>query len=272
MSISYRVLGEGFPIVMLHGWPLNHQVLLRCMEPVFENRNNWKRIYIDLPGMGHSEPQLWIENSDDMLKTVLGLLDDLIPEEQFAVCGNSYGAYIARGIAHFRRNLARGLSLIAPMTIPESSDRELPPHTVLKRDDALLSGLSKDDAEEFSSMAIVQGQSEWERFRDEIFPPLKQANDEFLTRVRQNGYGFSFDISPTPFEYPSLIITGRQDHVVGYQDPWRLIEQYPRATFAALDMAGHNLQIEQPDLFEVLIHNWLNRLELELGDSCMDSF
>ena len=266
MSITYRVLGEGFPIVMLHGWPLDHRVLLRCMEPAFENRNDWKRIYIDLPGMGHSEPQLWIENSDDMLKAVLGLLDDLIPEEQFAVCGNSYGAYIAQGIVHFRRDLARGLSLIAPMTIPESSDRELPPHTVLKRDDALLFSLSKDDAEEFSSMAVVQGQSEWERFRDEILPPLKLANDEFLTRVRQNGYGFSFDISPTPFEYPSLIITGRQDHVVGYQDPWRLIEQYPRATFAVLDMAGHNLQIEQPELFEGLIDNWLHRLQLELGD------
>jgi pimeloyl-ACP methyl ester carboxylesterase len=215
--------------------------------------------------MGQSEPQSWIENSDDMLKAVLGVLDDLIPEEPFAVCGNSYGAYIAQGIVHFRRNLARGLSLIAPMIIPESSDRELPPHTVLKRDDALLSELSKDDAEEFSSMAVIQGPSEWKRFRDEILPTLKQVNDEFLTRVRQNGYGFSFDISPTRFEYPSLIITGRQDHVVGYQDPWRLIEQYPRATFAALDTAGHNLQIEQQDVFEVLVHNWLNRLELELG-------
>lgn len=99
----------------------------------------------------------------------------------------------------------------------------------------------------------------------EILLPLKQANDGFLTRVHKNGYGFSFDIAPIPFEYPSLIITGRQDHVVGYQDPWQLIEQYPRATFAVLDMAGHNnLQIEQPDVFEVLVHNWLNRLELKL--------
>lgn len=264
MPISYKVLGEGFPIVMLHGWPLNHQVLLHCMEPVFKNRNNWKRIYIDLPGMGNSEPQPAIQNSDDMLEAVLHLLDGLIPEERFVVCGNSYGAYIARGVVHFRRNLALGLSLIAPMTIPESGDRELPSHTVLKKDEALLSRLCKDDAEEFSSMAVVQGQSEWERFRDEILLPSKQANDEFLIRVRQNGYGFSFDISPTPFEYPSLIITGRQDHVVGYQDPWRLFEQYPRATFAVLDMAGHNLQIEQPEVFEVLVHNWLNRLESDL--------
>lgn len=38
---------------------------------------------------------------------------------------------------------------------------------------------------------------------------------------------------------------------------------YPRVTFAVLDMAGHNLQIEQPDVFNSLVHNWLNRLEAE---------
>lgn len=266
MALNYKVIGEGFPIVMLHGWSLDHQVLLHCMEPVFKSRNNWKRVYIDLPGMGKSESQPAIQNSDDMLEAVLCLLNDLISEERFVVCGNSYGAYIARGIVHFRPNLAGGLALISPMTIPESGDRKLPSRTVLKRDDALLSRLSKDDAEEFRSMAVVQGKYEWERFRDEILLPSKQAHDEFLTRVCHNGYGFSFDIPPTPCEYPSLIITGRQDHVVGYQDPWRLFEQYPRATFAVLDMAGHNLQIEQPEVFEVLVHNWLNRLESELGN------
>lgn len=38
---------------------------------------------------------------------------------------------------------------------------------------------------------------------------------------------------------------------------------YPRVTFAVLDMSGRNLQIEQPDVFNSLVHNWLNRLESE---------
>lgn len=44
-------------------------------------------------------------------------------------------------------------------------------------------------------------------------------------------------------------------------DAWSLIEHYPRATFAVLDMAGHNLQIEQSDMFNTLVHNWLERIE-----------
>ncbi len=154
--------------------------------------------------MGNSQPQASIHNSDDMLETVLRLLDDIIPAQPFIVCGNSYGGYIARGIAHLRQDLVRGLMLMAPMIIPEFEDRVVPKQTVLKRDNMLISQLPPEDADEFSSMGVVQGQSEWERFRNEILLPSKQTNYEFLNRIRQNGYGFTFDISST-LEHPTLI-------------------------------------------------------------------
>ncbi|MDX9640275.1 alpha/beta hydrolase, partial [Bacillus sp. PBL-C9] len=109
MSIYHKVIGEGFPIVILHGWTLDHQVMFHALEPVFEKHSGWKRIYIDLPGMGRSEAHPSIQNSDDMLEAVLRLLDELIPDEQFIVCGYSYGGYIARGIVHSRRETVRGL-------------------------------------------------------------------------------------------------------------------------------------------------------------------
>ncbi|WP_391123122.1 alpha/beta fold hydrolase [Psychrobacillus sp. L3] len=260
MPIYHKVIGEGYPIVILHGWTLDHQVMLHAMEPLFEKRSGWNRIYIDLPGMGHSESQPSIQNSDDMLEAILHLLDEIIPGKPFIICGNSYGGYIARGIVRSRQDKVRGLLLMAPMTIPEFDEREVPQQTVLKRDSNLISLLSPEDADEFCSMGVVQGQTEWERFRNEILLPSKQTNIEFLNHIRQNGYGFTFDIS-SKLEYPTLIITGRQDNIVGYHDAWRLIEDYPRATFAVLDMAGHNLQIEQTDVFNALVHNWLNRLE-----------
>lgn len=43
----------------------------------------------------------------------------------------------------------------------------------------------------------------------------------------------------SPYESLTLIITGRQDRVTGYQDAWDLIENIPRATFAVLDRASH---------------------------------
>lgn len=262
MSIYHKVIGEGFPIVMIHGWSLDHQVMLHAMEPLFEKRSGWKRIYIDLPGMGQSASQSSIKNSDDILEAVVCLLDEIIPDQPFVICGYSFGGYIARGIVRLRQDQVHGLLLMAPMTIPEFDEREVPNQTVLKRDSNLIAELSTEDAEEFCAMGVVQGKTEWERFRNEILLPSKQTNFNFIDDIRQNGYGFTFDIS-SKFEHPTLIITGRQDHVVGYQDAWRLIEDYPRATFAVLDMAGHNLQLEQIDAFNALVHNWLDRLELK---------
>ena len=63
------------------------------------------------------------------------------------------------------------------------------------------------------------------------------------------------------FSKPSLFITGRQDNTVGYYDLYNLLEDYPRATFVILDTAGHNLQIEQEEVFNSLFLNWLERVE-----------
>jgi len=59
------------------------------------------------------------------------------------------------------------------------------------------------------------------------------------------------------------MLMGRQDCSVGYRDQWRLLENYPRASFAVLDKAGHNLQIEQDVLFAALVKEWLERVEAE---------
>ena len=64
-----------------------------------------------------------------------------------------------------------------------------------------------------------------------------------------------------------LFLLGRQDSVVGYRDAWKIIENYPRATFAILDRAGHILQIEQEELFNSLTNDWLDRVESFLRKS-----
>jgi pimeloyl-ACP methyl ester carboxylesterase len=89
---------------------------------------------------------------------------------------------------------------------------------------------------------------------------------DFLTRLQSHGYPLSFDVDAAPpFEKPTLILVGRQDGMVGYRDAWEILENYPRSTFAVLDRAGHNLQIEQETLFNALVNEWLDRVEENIG-------
>lgn len=62
------------------------------------------------------------------------------------------------------------------------------------------------------------------------------------------------------FNKPTLILLGKQDDCVGYKDARNILENFPHATFAVLDRAGHNLQIEQENLFNTLINDWLVRV------------
>ena len=111
-------------------------------------------------------------------------------------------------------------------------------------------------------MVVVQSQVALDKLRAVIQPAVEAADQEFLTRLDSHRE-FSFDVDklPQPFSKPTLILLGRQDSVVGYRDAWEILENYPRATLAVLDCAGHFLGGgEQVELFGALVNEWLNRV------------
>ncbi len=262
LEINYEIYGEGKPIIMLHGYYPDHRLMTGCFEQIFKNSNEYRRIYIDLPGMGKTKSVEWIKNSDIMLDIVIEFINSVIPREQFLLVGESYGGYLARGMIHKIRDKVEGLLLLCPCIIADAKKRNNPQHIVLKKDDCLLHRLDPVEAEDFASMAVVQSENIWNRYRDEILSGVKIADDKFLSNLKKNGYEFSFDVDKIEPKYdkPTLMLLGRQDSSVGYKDAWAILDNYPRATFAVLDKAGHNLQIEQPELFSTLVSEWLLRV------------
>lgn len=266
ISVHYEMYGEGHPLLSLHGFSPDHRLMTGCVEPIFKHRSGWQRIYLDLPGMGKTPSKEWITNSDQMLEVVLDSIDQVIPDQRFVLAGESYGGYLARGIIYRKPALVDGLLLICPLIIPDHAKRSVPSHVALVEDPALMLSLEPSEREEFESFAVVQNQRIWERTRDEVIAGISIADEDFLSRLQAHGYPFSFDVdtASTPFEKPTLILVGRQDAMVGYRDAWEILENYPRGTFAVLDRAGHNLQIEQETLFSALVNEWLDRVEENL--------
>ena len=267
ISLNYEIIGNGKPIIMLHGYHVDHRLMAGCMEPVFNNIDEYKRIYVDLPGMGKTKGENWIINSDVMLDIVINFIEKIIPSENFLLTGESYGGYLARGIVHKIANKVDGLFLLCPAIIMDFKKRNVPSHIILKGDDKLLSQLEPSDAECFTSIQVVQSKKNWDRYRDEILPGIRLADNNFLLNLQENGYAFSFDVDSLKdkFNKPTLMLLGRQDSGVGYKDAWSILDNYPRATFAVLDRAGHNLQIEQEELFNSLVSEWLVRVNESLG-------
>lgn len=259
ITIYYETFGEGKPLIMLHGSPADHLTWVRLLEPIFKQRSGWKRIYPDLPGMGKTPGMDWIINQDDVLDIVLNFIDSVVPGQNVAVAGYSYGGYLAQGMVYQKPAIMDGLFLLAPVIAYKGDRSSLPPHTTLVENKALIEELEPDEAEILQSFAVVQSR----KFLDELRIALKAmqiADQTFLSRLEHE---FSFDVRelPKPFDRPSLIVTGRQDSILGYRDAWSIMENYPRATFVVLDRAGHALVYEQEHLLHILFNEWLDRVE-----------
>ena len=131
-------------------------------------------------------------------------------------------------------------------------------------DPDLLAQLEPDEAEGFAYAAVVQDQEHWARYQREWLPGLEAYDWQFYDRLLQHppfSLDAEADASAEPFLKPTLILAGRQDHISGYRDAWDILENYPRATYAVLDRAGHRAQMEQEGLFNALVNEWLDRVE-----------
>ena len=89
----------------------------------------------------------------------------------------------------------------------------------------LVERLDPDDAAPFLEMSPRLTRDTWERFREHALPGVRAVDEEALKRLSAR---YVLDAVPEeaapPFEGPALILTGREDHLVGYRDQAALLE------------------------------------------------
>jgi pimeloyl-ACP methyl ester carboxylesterase len=259
LSLYFEQVGSGRPILMLHGWSLDHLSVKGAMEPIFVNREGWRRIYLDLPGMGQSDAPDWLKTQDQVLDVVVEFINSVVPNERFCVVGISYGGLVAQGLVHRLAQRMDGVMFLVT-SMASKDEKGLPPHIVMYEESLDFGELDESQISTFKGMAVVQTQAHLEAWKETIFPGTARANYAFLDKL-QAAYSFDVERLPQPFPAPTLFLLGRQDSSVGYRDAWRVIESFPHASFVVLDRAGHCLQVEQFRPCEVLVHEWLDRVE-----------
>ena len=253
--IDYEIIGSGKPVLIIHGWGISKITMKAAFEPVFTTLEGYKRYYIDLPGMGESEHGD-VENSDDILEILHGFATDVIGEK-FIIAGQSYAGLLTRGFVNKYSELIEKIILLVPCIIPGVRQGRVEPLKAVERDEEFLAALTKEEYDNFTMMNVVLTREVWERYRKSVQPALDIADWDFLNNVLEGSFTFDPDDMAEPCMIPTLIITAKQDTEVGYKDQFDLMKIYPNSTYCAFERAGHNLQIEQPELFENTVRSWL---------------
>jgi len=268
MTLAYKSFGEGTPVLFVHGWQLNNDYDIADFEPIFAHAPGYRRVYIDLPGMGTTPADASIVDLQSMHDRIVAFIDQHISPDKFLLVGTSAGGYIARALATRFESQLLGVHLKVPLIEPENSRRDLDVAKPILEDEAVVR-LALGDQSPSLGQIIIQTpayiRSLLAKMTATVFPADAMADHEALDPIRNDSQRYSLDLIQKRREFvfskPALIITGRHDDVVGYRDSLRLLEVYPRATFVALDRGIHLLPVDEGNLVQSLVLDWLKRVE-----------
>ncbi|KAL6801560.1 putative alpha/beta hydrolase [Trichoderma sp. SZMC 28012] len=266
-SILYaNEFGEGLPVLIIHGWQMQGKVEEVDFEPIFSKTPGLRRIYVDLPGMGKT-PANNVKDQDEVYLRLVQFVDSRLGKSRFLVIGSSCGSYLARAIAHKYAEQVDGLLLRVPLIEPDDRKRDLDAFTPLVANEQLMATMSAEDKSLLGDVLIqtpAYVASLKAKFENVWVPAEKASDIKVLDPIRSdpNRYqlSFSLDNEGAKFFAPTLVVCGRQDSVVGYRDSLRLLDLYPRSTFAVLDRGTHGLPIDETGVFEALVRDWITRV------------
>lgn len=247
--VHYVEHGTGRPVLVLHGAGVDHREAEACFEPVFNGVAGLRRIYPDLPGMGRTNAPETLRSADDVLETMLHFAHEVTGGTAHLLVGHSAGAYYAQAMAARRPAQVAGLALICPL-LPGL--RDVPEHRVV----AGSGGIGDDD---FRSYFVIQTSEMLERYERYVAPAAELADQAALERI-----GERWELTPDhmpAYTGPTVVVAGRLDSTVGYAAAVDLVDDYPHASLAVVDDAGHALPHENPELLRALFAEWLARVE-----------
>ncbi|MCG7322974.1 alpha/beta fold hydrolase [Arsenicicoccus bolidensis] len=256
--------GAGTPVLFIHGNGVDHR-LLSDLDDVFasDDGDGWERIYVDLPGFGQTPPLIGRGGLPDVTDWLDELTSELIGSSSFAVVANSLGGLLARDLVARRPAQCLGMALLAPVVDPAHERRTVPERCVLVEDHDLLASIAPADAVTYAEMAVLQSRENWLRFQRAALPGITAADDDAMRRI-----GDLYELPHSNedrlvLDRPVLVVAGKRDHIVGYEDQDALSRRFPRSTYAALDGAGHNVHLDQPELVRALLREWRSAVTTE---------
>jgi pimeloyl-ACP methyl ester carboxylesterase len=112
--VEFLVLGDGRPLLFLHGWGLSPRSYLPALRSLADRGH---RITApSLPGFGYSDARRNGDHSlNGMADHMIEALDALALPDRLPVVAHSFGAGVSLRIAAVRPDLISGLTLIGPV-------------------------------------------------------------------------------------------------------------------------------------------------------------
>ncbi len=237
IQLSVEEAGQGTPVVLLHGFPLDHTIW-QPLIPLLQERA--RLIMPDLRGFGGTPAPEGVYTMREMADDVLAMLDRM-EIEQAIIAGHSMGGYIALAFAQAYPQRVLGLGFVATHAAadtPENYANRM--NNARKVAHKGVDFLAKEMSQKITA-------------RPDLVEPIRQI---MAKAPRQGVIGALKGMAERPdstgllssIRAPSVVIHGAEDKFVTLEKAQDMAQLLPRAWLVQVPHAGHMPMMEAPEV------------------------
>jgi 2-hydroxy-6-oxonona-2,4-dienedioate hydrolase len=255
--VHYQEAGEGHPIVFLHGSGPGATGWSNFSPNIGPLSRSFRVLAVDMPGWGESYP---VKPDERNHPAVLAEFLDALGIEKAAVVGNSMGGGTTlRFAVEYPERMSHlitmgagsgGVKLFGAgdgptegLKILIEGYRDPSPETMRR-----LVGIMSYDSGDASEELAIQ--------RSENAKANQVHLDNFLSGVGA-GRAWASDEALTGVTAPALLIHGRDDRVVHYENSLKLVALIPNSRLVLFNRCGHWAQLEHAAEFNRLVEQFV---------------
>ena len=245
INIAYARRGRGAPLVLIHGYPLDHTIW-QGVAPLLER--DFDVIMPDLRGFGESDVMQADDSIVDYASDIAGLLTHLKINKAYVV-GHSMGGYVALAFARMYEQRLSGLGMVSSQVAADTEERKQGRYAtaaqVLEQGvqpvaDTMAASLSPDPAVQDFARDIIARQS-----------PAGGASALRAMAARPD----SAEIF-AGFPFPVVVVHGDADALIPVERGREMKAALPAAHYVELPGVGHMPMMEDPRGVSEALHSF----------------
>ena len=263
VSLFVEELGDGFPLVVLHGGPgMDHSMFRPYLDPLSDE---FRVLYVDERGQGRSDRVDPASLSLEVFARDVDLLAESLELERFALLGHSFGAIISTWHAINLGTadayvLSGGGDSIEKLTADVAASLEAMGEAGVPIAQSWEDEKTVRTEEELHDLVRVQMP-----FQFAGKPPVGYGEDMIVTpdvlrHFSNAGYG-DFDYTPDlgRVSKPTLVVVGEEDRTTTTRAASVLHEGIEGSELVVIPGVGHMSFVEAQDAYLDAVRNFLRR-------------
>ena len=244
VELSFEKIGEGIPIILLHGYPLN-RTIWKGVIPFLQDISNV--VLPDLRGHGNSPVPEGEYSMETMAADVTALMDTLKIEKAIIV-GHSMGGYVSFALARYFPGRLMGLGLIATQATPDTPER-------FKARMETIQEVKKKGAGVVST-SMINRLTPDRKLDAELGRIMEGATTQGLIGTL---HGIAKREDATPWlastQVPTMILSGKMDAIIPREKAQEMADLIPLSWWIEIPEGGHMPMMEDPQITGIALRS-----------------